>query len=161
MDLTIAFRPGRAGGFRPAQVPKRYFVSNGLSAMGFGVPAAIAAARVTGEPVICITGDAGLAMVIGELSLAVERGLPLIVVMMNDGALDLIRSAQRRRGKAVFGTTFTNPDYALIAGGYGLGYRRVFNKASCEQAMQAALAANKPFLIDVQVDPSGYPTAVK
>ncbi|MEO1442768.1 MAG: thiamine pyrophosphate-binding protein, partial [Chloroflexota bacterium] len=120
-----------------AQHPNRYFVSNGLSAMGFGVTAAIAAAKVTGEPAICITGDAGLAMVVGELSLAVEMNLPVIVVVMNDSALDLIRSAQHRRSKATFGTTFTNPDYSLIAAGYGLAYHRVDSVASCEGAIQS------------------------
>ena len=52
----------------PARTPNRYFVSNGLSAMGFGIPAAIAAARITRQPAICITGDAGLAMVDVESS---------------------------------------------------------------------------------------------
>jgi acetolactate synthase-1/2/3 large subunit len=144
-----------------AQTSNRYFVSNGLSAMGFGLPAAIAAARITQQPTICITGDAGLAMVIGELSLAVDMDLPVIVVVMNDNALDLIRTAQQRRDKPVYGTTFTNPDYALIAASYRLGYHYVNSIESCQMAIQSALLAKKPYLIDVQIDPSGYPTAVK
>jgi acetolactate synthase-1/2/3 large subunit len=144
----------------PAQAPNRYFVSNGLSAMGFGLPAAIAAARITRQPAICVTGDAGLAMVGGELSLAADMDLPVIIVMMNDDALDLIRSAQRRRGKTVYGTTFANPDYRLIAAGYGLTYHRVDDLDSCATALRLALAAQEPGLIDVQIDPSAYPTAV-
>lgn len=144
----------------PAQVPNRYFVSNGLSAMGFGLPAAIAAARIVGQPTVCITGDAGLAMVVGELSLAVEMNLPVVIVMMNDNALDLIRSAQQRRGTAVYGTTFTNPDYSLIAAGYGLKYHRVDDIDPCEAAIRAALTAHAPSLIDVQIEPSAYPTSV-
>jgi thiamine pyrophosphate-dependent acetolactate synthase large subunit-like protein len=128
--------------------------------MGFGLPAAIAAARIGQQPTLCITGDAGLAMVVGELSLAVEMRLPVIVVVMNDNALDLIRSAQQRRGKTVYGTTFTNPDYSLVAAGYGLGYFRVDDILSCETALQSALAANGPYLIDVQIDPTAYPTAL-
>ncbi|HSG41940.1 MAG TPA: thiamine pyrophosphate-binding protein [Anaerolineales bacterium] len=144
-----------------AQHPNRYFVSNGLSTMGFGLPAAIAGSHVTQEPVICITGDAGLSMVIGELSLAIEMNLPVIIAMMNDNALDLIRTAQKRRDKPVFGTTFTNPNYALIAEGYGLDYHYVNNIATCERALQAALVAGKPCLLDIQIDPACYPTAVK
>ncbi len=144
----------------PAQTPNRYFVSNGLSAMGFGIPAAIAAAKITQQPTLCITGDAGIAMVIGELSLAVEMNLPVVIVLMNDNALDLIRSAQRRGGKPVYGTTFTNPDYSLVAAGYGLNYHRVDDRLSCATAFQLALDAKGPSLIDVQVDPSTYPTAV-
>ncbi|MCC6612849.1 MAG: thiamine pyrophosphate-binding protein [Anaerolineae bacterium] len=145
----------------PAQTPNRYFVSNGLSAMGFGVPAAIAAAYVTRQPALCITGDAGLGMVIGELSLAVEYDLPVIVVVMNDSALDLIRTAQQRRNLPVYGTTFTNPSYASIADAYGMAYHHVESVAACEAAIQSALLEPKPCLIDVQIDPSGYPTAVK
>lgn len=144
-----------------AQAPNRYFLSNGLSAMGFGIPAAIAAARVTGQATICITGDAGLGMVIGELPLIVDENLPVIIVVMNDSALDLIRTAQQRRDKPVFGTTFTNPDYALIAQGYRLNYYQVNSIESCEHAIQSALQDRKPCLIDVQIDPSCYPTAVK
>jgi acetolactate synthase-1/2/3 large subunit len=143
-----------------AQAPNRYFVSNGLSAMGFGVPAAIAAAASTRRPAICITGDAGMAMVIGELSLAVEMNLPLIVMMMNDNALDLIRSAQQRRDKTVYGTTFANPDYRLISAGYGVEYHRVADVEGCSAAVQSALGSKKPVLIDVQIDPTAYPTAV-
>ena len=144
----------------PAPTPKRYFVSNGLSAMGFVLPAAIAAARITQHHTLCITGDAVIAMVTGELTLAVAMNLPVIIFMMNDNALDLIRSAQQRVGKAVYGTTFTNPDYSLIAAGYGLNYHRVDDIHSCAAAFQLALTANGPTLIDVQVDPSTYPTAV-
>ncbi len=144
-----------------AQAPNRYFVSNGLSAMGFGLSAAIAAARVTQQPTICITGDAGFAMVLGELSLAVDMALPVIVVVMNDNALDLIRSAQQRRDKPVFGTIFTNPDYALVAAGFGVAYHHVDSVAACEEAIRTALKESRPCLVDIQVDPSGYPTAVK
>ena len=56
-----------------ARMPNRYFVSNGLSAMGFGLSSAIAAAEISGAPVVCITGDAGLAMAMGELGLLAER----------------------------------------------------------------------------------------
>ena len=66
----------------PARQPNRYFVSNGLSAMGFGLTSAIAAALITGQSTVCITGDAGLAMVIGELGLLQELSLPVIVMVM-------------------------------------------------------------------------------
>ena len=143
-----------------AQTPNRYFLSNGLSAMGFGIPAAIAAAKHNQQPTICITGDAGFAMVVGELSLAVEMKLPIIIVLMNDNALDLIRTAQKRRDKTIHGTTFTNPDYRLIAAGYGLHYYHVDDLPSCTTAIKSALKANAPTLIDVQIDPTTYQTAV-
>lgn len=143
-----------------ARRPNRYFVSNGLSAMGFGLTSAIAAALVTGQPTICITGDAGLAMVIGELGLLQELRLPVIVIVMNDSALDLIRSAQLRRQRPAHGTTFVNPDFSLIAQAYGLEYSKVVNETDCALALRHGLNGNMPLIIDVSIDPSGYPTTV-
>ena len=145
----------------PARRPNRYFVSNGLSAMGFGLCSAVAAADITGQPTICITGDAGLAMVLGELGLLVERQLPVLVAVMNDSALDLIRSAQHRQGKAAFGTEFSNPNFEYIARAYGLAYYKAESERDCAKAIRAGLAARAPSLIDVMIDPRGYPTTVR
>ena len=146
--------------WRP-RLPNRYFVSNGLSAMGFGLSSAIAAAEITGQPVVCTTGDAGLAMVMGELGLLVERRLPVLIALMNDSALDLIRSAQIRRGRQSFGTEFDNPDFEYIAKAYGLAYRKVETKLDCDEAIRAGLASQAPMLIDVMIDPTGYPTTLR
>lgn len=144
-----------------AQLPNQYFVSNGLSAMGFGLTSAIASAKISGKPTICITGDAGIAMVMGELGLLAELDLPVIVVVMNDSALDLIRSAQVRRDRPTFGTEFTNPDYELIARAYRLDYRRVQKTEACGEAIDSAIQSRKPMLIEAMIDPVGYPTTVK
>ncbi len=144
-----------------ARVPNRYFVSNGLSAMGFGLSSAIAAAEISGEPVVCVTGDAGLAMALGELGLLAERQLPVLIALMNDAALDLIRSAQVRRGRPVFGTVFANPDYEYIARAYGNGYHKVTSREECDAAIRAGLASKSPMIIDVMIDPIGYPTTAR
>lgn len=143
-----------------ARKPNTYFVSNGLSAMGFGLTSAISATHVTGKPSICITGDAGLAMVMGELKLLSDLALPIIVVVMNDSALDLIRSAQKRRGREVFGTEFSNPDYEHIAGAYQVNYRQVNTKQGCASAIRDAIESGQPILIEAMIDPIGYPTTV-
>ncbi|MCY4465203.1 MAG: thiamine pyrophosphate-binding protein [Chloroflexi bacterium] len=145
----------------PARQPNRYFVSNGLSAMGFGLCSAIAAANVTRQPVLCITGDAGLAMVMGELRLLARLGLPVLVAVMNDSALDLIRSAQLQRGKAAVGTEFANPDYRQIAAAFGLAYHRAVSRAGCNAGIQAWLEQGTAMLLDVMLDPAGYPTSVR
>ncbi|MDX1689104.1 MAG: thiamine pyrophosphate-dependent enzyme, partial [Candidatus Promineifilaceae bacterium] len=142
----------------PAYVPNTYLLSNGLSSMGYGLPAAIAAARMTERTTLCVTGDGGLAMALGELGLLAELDLPVIVVVMNDNALDLIRSGQRRRGKPVFGTEFENPDYEAIAHGFGLVFYRVTDEETCAGALRAATAGEGPTLIEAMIDPSSYPT---
>lgn len=144
----------------PALQPNRYFVSNGLSAMGFGLCSAIAAALVARQPVVCISGDAGLAMVMGELGLLARLELPVLVAVMNDSALDLIRSAQRRRGLATVGTEFSNPDYGKVAAAYGLAYHKVESRADCADGIRSWREQGKPMLLDVLLDPAGYPTSV-
>jgi acetolactate synthase-1/2/3 large subunit len=139
-----------------ASMPNRYFVSNGLSAMGFGLPAAIAAARVTGQIAVCITGDGGLAMNMGELSLLDETKLPVLIVLMNDAALNLIREGQIRSNYAVFGTEFVNPDYEAIARAFNLSFYRVFDETSLLKSIRRAIAERKPAIIEVLVDAVGY-----
>lgn len=139
-----------------AMQPNTFFVSNGLSVMGFGLTAAIAAARTTRGTTVAITGDAGLAMVMGELALIVEMDLPVIVIVMNDSALDLIRFAQTRKDLEVFGTEFANPNYEAIASAFGLSFARIQNKSECEAAVQAAVASRRPTLLEVMIDPQGY-----
>jgi acetolactate synthase-1/2/3 large subunit len=142
----------------PTYVPNTYLLSNGLSSMGFGLPAAIAAARATGALALTFTGDGGMHMVLGELGVLREQDLPVIVVLLNDNALDLIRSAQRRRHKPVFGTEFENPDYALVARGFGLDFYRAGDEGTLDAALRTAVARRRPALIEALIDPAAYPT---
>ena len=143
----------------PALAPNRYLVSNGLSCMGFALPSAIAASlALRNQPIICLTGDAGLAMVLGELGLLARLNTPVIILVMNDNALDLIRSAQVRRGKQAYGTEFANPDFGGIAAAYGLDAYRVSNEAECAVAIKTAVVADRPALIEALIDPVSYPT---
>ena len=65
--------------------------------MGYGLPAAVAAHQAIPEPTtLCLKGDAGLAMVLGELGTLAEVGGPALVIVFKDEAPDLIRSHQRR-----------------------------------------------------------------
>lgn len=144
----------------PAYSPNRYMLSNGLSAMSFGVTGAIAGALSLGQPAVCVTGDAGFGMVMGELSLLTEYDLPVIIVVMNDSALDLIRAAQHRSGNPTFGTEFTNPDFGKIADAYGLDFYRVVDEEACAEAVKASVAARRPTVIEAVIDPVSYPTTV-
>src|SRR5690606_31540327 len=87
----------------PTLAPNSFFLSNGLSSMGFALPAAIGAHLATPDlPVVCLTGDAGMSMVVGELGLVARRQTPILIIVLNDGAIDLIRSQQVRAGKPVY-----------------------------------------------------------
>jgi acetolactate synthase-1/2/3 large subunit len=130
--------------------------------MGFALPATIAASlALPKQPVVCFTGDAGLAMVMGELGLLARLQTPVIVVVFNDAALDLIRSHQVRTGHPVYGTEFISPDFVRLAGAYGLDAHRVTTEAACAEAVQAAVASGRPTLIEAMIDPVSYPTTPK
>jgi thiamine pyrophosphate-dependent acetolactate synthase large subunit-like protein len=146
----------------PAYVADRFLVSNGLSSMGYGLPAAIAARLALPEtPVVCVTGDAGLVMMMCELNTLARLQTPVVVVVFKDHALDLIRSHQKRSGKRPFGTEFQAPDFVQIAAGHGIEGRSVSDEDALAEAMQKALDAHEPFLIEVEIDPSTYPTTPK
>ena len=143
----------------PTLTPNSFALSNGLSCMGFGLPAAIGTALAQPDrPAACLIGDGGLLMCLGELSVLARLDLPVTVVVAVDNAIDLIRSHQLRQGKQPYGTEFPAPDFCTIADGYGIASARVSSPDECDAAMASAIAAQKPFLIEAHIDPVGYPT---
>ncbi|MET0541084.1 MAG: thiamine pyrophosphate-binding protein [Variovorax sp.] len=132
-------------------------ISNGLATMAFALPAGIARALNSPDvPTIAFTGDGGLMMCAGELATAVQYGVRLCVVVFNDGALSLIALKQRNRQMADAGVTWPRTDFAAVARGFGMTGFSVDSVAGYEDALRAAMQAEGPCLIDVQVDPSGY-----
>ena len=143
----------------PAAVPNRFLVSNGLSCMGYGLAAAHAASLVTPETqVICLIGDTGLNMSAGGLAPIAQAGHQVLVVVFNDGALDLIRSHQIRGGATPHGTVFHGPDVMKLANAYGMDSYRACEPQELKEAVQKAVQSGAPTLIDAWIDPVGYPT---
>jgi thiamine pyrophosphate-dependent acetolactate synthase large subunit-like protein len=91
--------------------------------MGFGLPGAIGAAFARPEAyVIACVGDGGLALSAGELLTAVREGIDLVVVVFNDGQLNLIRRQQVTRFGYDSGVKLRNPDYSALAQAVGCSY---------------------------------------
>lgn len=132
--------------FRP---PQR-LLAPVAGAMGFGIPAAVAAGlRAPGRPVICLVGDGGLLMTGGELAVALERRLPLKVVVSENGSYGSIRLHQERQYPGrVSGTSFTNPDLELLGRAYGFAVSRI-RTAGEVAGIAALLAAPGPQFIIV------------
>ena len=131
--------------------------SNGLSTMGYALPAAIAAALAEPDrPVIALTGDGGLDMCLAELATAARLGLDITVVVFNDAALSLIDLKQRGRGMARSGVDYPRQDLASVARALGWRAWAVEDKAALEPALEEAMAASGPALVDVAIDPGGY-----
>jgi acetolactate synthase-1/2/3 large subunit len=130
--------------------------------MGFALPAAIASALAEPErPVIAFTGDGGLSMTLGEVATAAERNCALVVVVFNDAALSLIDLKQQARGLPRRGCRGAALDFAAAARALGVDGERVTALADLPVVLACALAARRPRLIDVAVDPSGYPALLK
>jgi acetolactate synthase-1/2/3 large subunit len=123
--------------------------------MGYGPPAAIGLKRLHPErTVVCFAGDGDFLMNGQEFITAVQYELPVIIVIMDNGAYGTIRMHQEREYPGrVIGTDLRNPDFAAYArafGGFGV---MVEKTADFPKAFEAARASGKPALIHVKVDP--------
>src|SRR5207248_5870296 len=106
--------------------PNTLLCSNGLSPMGTALPFAIAAALERPEtPVACALGDGGFLMYTGELETVARLGLPIVMLLLVDGAMSSIKVKQDRRGYEPVGTAFGRPDYGAVARGFGIAHARV------------------------------------
>jgi acetolactate synthase-1/2/3 large subunit len=136
--------------------PRTFFLSNGLSSMGYGLPAALALRMA--EPsrrVACVLGDGGFAMSMAELETGVRLGLGLLVVVLVDDALSQIRAGQERKGYPVIGTTFGSIDYAKLGDAFGVEAHVVTTAAECRDAFRAP-SNDRPTLVAARIDASAY-----
>jgi acetolactate synthase-1/2/3 large subunit len=121
--------------------------------MGFGIPAALGAKTAfPGRTVVAVVGDGCFLMSGMELATAVQEKLPIIVVLVNDGSLTLIKAIQERRYQGRYlGVDLRNPDFQLFAQAFGVRCWRVKDDTAFAAALQAAIAAAEPALIEVQL----------
>jgi acetolactate synthase-1/2/3 large subunit len=137
---------GLAKGFKTQLAP-----TNG--AMGYGVPAGIAAAITTGRTVFTIAGDGDFLMNGQELATAVQYGAKTIIVLLNNSMFGTIRMHQEREfPQHVSGSQLKNPDFAALARAYGYAGLRITQTAEFEPALLAALARPEGTLIEVMLD---------
>ena len=141
----------------------RFFIYEGFrtqiaptsGAMGYGVPAGIAAALVHRDrPVVTLAGDGCFLMSGNELATAVRYGARTVFIVMNNSMYGTIRMHQQGSypGRA-FATDLTNPDFVAYAKSFGLEASRVEHTDEFAPALARALASEGPALIEVVVDP--------
>ncbi|WP_018902981.1 thiamine pyrophosphate-binding protein [Variovorax paradoxus] len=144
----------------------RYFRYHGLAkghktqlaptsgAMGYGVPAGIAANLATGRVAFTIAGDGDFLMTGQELASAAQHGGKSIIVLLNNGMFGTIRMHQEREyPERESGTALRNPDFCGLARAYGYAAERVTETAQFEAALLRALAADTGTLIEIPLDP--------
>ncbi|MBA2475023.1 MAG: thiamine pyrophosphate-binding protein [Actinobacteria bacterium] len=124
-------------------------------AMGYGLPAAVAAKLVHPErTVVCFAGDGDFLMTGQELATAVQYELPLVVLLVNNRMYGTIRMHQERAYPGrVIGTELVNPDFAAYAKAFGAHGAVVERTADFADAFERALEAGRPALLELRVDP--------
>jgi acetolactate synthase-1/2/3 large subunit len=133
--------------------PRGFLYPSDLQSMGFGLPAAIGAKLAApSRTVVVVMGDGGLAMTGLELLTAAREQIPVVVVVFNDGQLNLIRLQQLKEFGRASGVELLVPDLEQFADAVGARYFTAANDFA--EAMAAAIAENGPALIEVAVGDS-------
>lgn len=134
--------------------PKQRLLAPQSGAMGYGLPAAVAAQIVHPDrTVICFAGDGDFQMNCQELATAAQAGARPIVLILNNGIYGTIRAHQERHyPDRVSGTTMsTNPDFAALARAYGFHGERVQKTKDFEAAFERALASQTGAVLDLNI----------
>jgi acetolactate synthase-1/2/3 large subunit len=134
--------------------PRRWINSGGLGTMGFGLPAAMGAAvGCPDRTVVCIAGDGSIQMNAQELATCSQNGIPVKVVILNNGYLGMVRQWQElfwdKRYSHVDMGSF--PDFVKLAEAYGATGIRLTDKTTLVDDLKAALAIDGPVVVDVRV----------
>ncbi|MCR5076302.1 MAG: biosynthetic-type acetolactate synthase large subunit [Ruminococcus sp.] len=138
----------------PLKKPRTFISSGGLGTMGFGMGAAIGAAKANGKRAVLITGDGSFGMDLNELATAISQEIKLVVVIMNNGVLGMVRQWQTALfDKRYSGTTLNRKtDFVKVAEAFGARGGRASNTAELEKLAAEAFAYEGTFVIDCAVD---------
>jgi len=140
----------------------RYLAMNGKrrligsfwhGSMANAMPQAIGAqCAYSGRQVISLSGDGGFTMLMGDFLSLVQLGLPVKIIVFNNGALGFIELEQKSTGFINTGTDFKNPNFAAMAEAVGVRGIRIERPDAVESGIAAALAHNGPVLVDAVVN---------
>lgn len=136
---------------------QKLVMSGQLATMGFGLPGALAAALAYPDrQIVCLTGDGGLTMVLGDFLTALKYNLPVKVFVMNNKRLGMIMQEQKMEKYESWQTELHDFSFAVFAeGAGGLGIK-VTEPSELEEAVDKALKSNKPTIVDIDTDPKRF-----
>lgn len=133
---------------------QRFTLSGNLASMAFGLPAAIGAQLAYPDrQVVALVGDGSFTMLPSDLMTAADLGLPITVVVLNNGELGLITVEEESGGFAEQQTAIPHRDLASIAEAFGAQGLRARTPDDLDEALPAALRSPRPTVVDVIVDP--------
>jgi acetolactate synthase-1/2/3 large subunit len=134
--------------------PHRWVTSGGLGTMGFGFPAAIGAQMASpGSTVVAIVGDAGFQMTLQELSVIYEQNLPVKIIIVNNGALGMVRQWQELlHGNRISESILqTQPDFVKLAESYHIRGLKIESQEELITKLPEIFAYDGPVLMDCRV----------
>ncbi|MBQ8401877.1 MAG: acetolactate synthase large subunit, partial [Clostridia bacterium] len=136
------------------QSPRRFVTSGGLGTMGFGLGAAIGAAFGTGERSVLVTGDGNFGMCLNELATAVSYGVPVVILILNNGVLGMVRQWQTLFYEKHYSNTVMNrkTDFSAFARSFGADGEAVSTVEELDAALTRAFAAEGPYVVDCAID---------
>ena len=147
--------------------PGSVLIPGGFATMGFGPPAALGAKLAAPDKVVVsLVGDGGFGQNPSVLATAVERGLGIVWIVMNNNAFGTIAGLQKAHFQLNYGTTFPGevgdenlgPDYAAIARAYGAEGIRIRSAGELRPALEQAIASGRPAVLDVAMINNPTPT---
>ena len=142
-----------------ARHPRSFITSGYQGTLGWGVATALGVKHALGDvPVVSINGDGGFMFTVQELATAVRHRIPLVTVVFNDAAYGNVRRMQIDvHGNRVIGSDLANPDFVKLGESFGIRSLRASGPEALRGALEKALAANEPALIEVPVGDMPFP----
>ena len=133
---------------------RRTFASLLHGTMAGGMPSALGLQKCQpGRQVICLAGDGGFSMLLGELLTVVQEKVPIKIVVYDNGKLGFVDIEQKAAGLVPVYTDLKNPDFGAVAGAMGLWGRHVARAGELEESVKTWLAEPGPALLHVKVKP--------
>ena len=166
LTTDVGWNKNGVGQQFPIYEPGTIFTPGGYATMGFGAPAALGVKLAHPErAVVALVGDGGFGQNPALLATAFEDSIAVVWVIMNNYAFGTIAGLEKAHFGTTFGTVFEkdgkpySPDYAMIARAYGIDGVKVSSAAEFRPALVRALEANRPCVIDVEMQNEPVPTA--
>jgi acetolactate synthase-1/2/3 large subunit len=166
LTTDVGWNKNGVGQQFPIYEPGTIFTPGGFATMGFGAPAALGVKLAhPGRVVVALVGDGGFGQNPALLATAFENNLGVVWVVMNNHAFGTIAGLEQAHFGTTFGTVFEkdgepySPDYAAIARAYGVAGVTISSAAELRPALDQAIRANRPCVIDVVMQNEPVPTA--